>query len=823
MKTSFAKFITAISIILVLLASPSPTWSCGPELDPDEARFCVFHADVSDQENLTIFNYTPRYLNYNLDSASVTDMDKNCAEWQAFTKNKVPIRDIKELQYDTNADTFLSSYLNRNLDRYNNNLFVHWLQKKKNKKALEYFAFAKHLEYLQTELTAWDTAKIDGQYDSLAKYAAAKCDEKMPEFLRERYAFQAVKCYFYSKYYPNLNWDFTSPELIDCYKKYLSKKSSIVASWALIYYARVQEDSNKQTLYLARCFDRCDDKKDYIYQFLDHSSLQSLEAVTTNKKDLILIHCLQSLLTPGRAAKDLDYVFKNDPCNKYIPTLITREINKLEDWIYSPDVLGFASTLKESEYYNDMEERGNRDYTNDTPYSYYAQNNIIKDRLYLKHFRSQLLSMVASDCSYKDLLYLSIAHLYNMENNGSEAKRYIARVTSTKYKLQAAIEEFIATTLTEDITTAKTKEHIASITQKLVHTGATPVTTDVWDYEGNYENNDDLSELWVYLGRQYEQKNDLVTAGLLIQNSNIMINEYGYGYGNFDTVSYRAISYFEKHAQPADIEKLLALKHKKNKSNFEKLLTSGIPASDDLLLDLEATLFIRKEDYRSAWKIMQKIPDNFWRDNYEYKDYLPVTSISNLGTILPVPSGPGTKYALPSKKLILQEIIRLQDDVDSKSGTAKANDYFLLGNAYYNMTFYGKAWMMIAYGKSSGGRWDNNDWVYYNLSNKNVDCYKNYYGCKAAINMYQKALSAAKMNKELSAKCLVMLAYCDKLGHGNYDAEKNNEVTDNYSNEQAGYYSPYLYRLRKQYSATNTFARSVSYCPDINEFMTHKK
>jgi hypothetical protein len=827
MKRPFKKYIAAISILLVVMV-PLITYSCGPYLDPSDAVFRLFMPKQG-PPSLLSFNYTPALTSYvSYDSVYESPDDRsNAQEWRTFTNNSASINDINVLQYNTNPDDFLYAYSTNNWDKFEGNSFTDWLRKKKNRKALEYFAFAKKVEFLQTSYErGWEEESPRSDiiaYDSLSTVAQKLTTQTKSDFLSNRYAFQAVKLLYYTRLYSSDTYE--NANVVSFYNAHLKGKNTIVADWALIYYSLSQPDILQRNYYLAQVFDRTDEKKDYAYQWFNKEALDTLANTLTDVNDLVLIRTIRSMMNPGRGLKDLKYIVSKQPGSKYIPLLITREINKLEDWIWSPEVLGFSSNVKENLY---NKEKYARESTGsggaDTGYLYYSDKNLQKDKVYLNDVAIYLRSIKDASAD-KDFLNLALAHIANMQGKHNDAVALLKKINSNanKYLLrQAHIEEILAIANGEDIKNITTKEKIYELVHIMNIAGDSLTRSSYWDYDGD-EEKDDLSELFEVLSKRFQQESDLVTAGLLHYNANIQTNQYGYTCQ--DSICYGALAYWDKFGSPSDIDAIIALKHKTNKTNFEQMISPVIWADDNFYLDLKGTLFIRQQKYEDALRVFENMPDSFWNTRYEYANYLPKTTLTSVGTLLPVKTGTGKEYPVVSKKLLIKEVVNLQHSLaKAKTDKEKARLYFMLANAEYNMSYDGISWMMFAYGYSSIGSYssnDNYDWVYYAVYDSPNNHIENYYGCQSAIQLYQKALSLAKTDKELAAQCLIMLSLCDNT-YKYYLAEKNNVPgIYNYSDEKP-HYTNYLKMLVKQYSSTRTFTLSKTTCPDIQEYLSHK-
>jgi|GEM_PF-3085047 hypothetical protein len=98
----------------------------------------------------------------------------------------------------------------------------------------------------------------------------------------------------------------------------------------------------------------------------------------------------------------------------------------------------------------------------------------------------------------------------------------------------------------------------------------------------------------------------------------------------------------------------------------------------------------------------------------------------------------GTSYT----KLTLAKKIMELEQVSDASGPQQAQAAYQLGNAYYNMTYYGNTWQALAYSRSQ------------------YDTASQFYDCSKASYFYEKARKLYK-DPEMQAHCAFMLAKCE--------------------------------------------------------------
>lgn len=814
MKIRYGLFTAFFSSLLLLTGY---VFACGPSIYSNEGRLLLFRNGIDGLSSLEPFYYSETFLNSYSPDPEGKDYERNCQEWRRFTGDKAGFSDIYAIQYETDAAGFLEACYKQHWKFFGNNSFMLWLQRKENKAALDYMILAKEAELTQfsnTDPWATYTPANPVQLSMLSDRATAQCATVKSTFLKERYAFQALKMAYYAGP-ATLN----RPAILALYPAYLEKSHSVVLGWAQLFYALQLNDPQQVTVYLLRSFDNSEEKKVFCYQNISRADLDSLLPLVKDKATLELVYVMKAMKSYGRAFDLIEKVYELNPQSKYLSLLITREVNKLEDWIWSPELLGFngitfeAGTVKR-DYFNKAYSKL------DSGYVYYARKNLEQDKQYLSQLRTFLETACNENGSNKAFLQLCVAHLYNVTGDYTQARNRVNRMEKLQdkhYEIQRLIEETIAFSYTEDVTTKASKDRIAGNLLQLIRLNPgfkTRMERDFSVYydEGDpaHEDDDDLAELLLLLSNRYKSQGDVLTAGLLYNKADISRNTYD-GWLNSDTsrVNYKFIAYFDREGNPTTIDSLLTFIHKKQTTAFEDFLIPRHWAREDFYKDLKGTMLVRRQQYHEALTVFASIDPSFWQDNYEYKNYLPRTSVTNLGTLTPWDDGSLAKaYPINSKKLILEEVVNLIDSLAlSLKPEVKAGLQYRLGNALYSFSYYGKAWMMMSYGSTSRESYEQEgNFAYYSFYPNSLRYGNNYYGCSNAMAAYNKALALSR-DPELKAKCLLNLALCDQSAKSFYIARTNVYPTPNYT-------SPLLSRLKK-YENTAAYQFAISNCPDV--------
>ncbi len=829
MKKRFRQYLISISILVLVGYPRTAAWSCVWDLGLDGTMFRLFQSSLHGKPDLESFYYTEHFMGYSQDT---TDEDNhiNCKEWQRFTKGKATEQDIYKIQYDVSASDFIFAYNTNSWGKLEDNTFIKWLRKNRN--AMDYFVFAKQVEGTQYEFTPnWDVpVKARRTYDSLVNIGLDKCASRLPEFLIERYAFQSVKMMFYKEYYSHRDTDISAnpiadnKPLIKCYETYLKGSKSIVADWGMLFYSFAFADRTKRALYLIKTFDRCESKKKVVYNHLLASTAADIPTAGLSDKTVAAIKAFQAIKTEGRALPLIKDVYYADPESHYMKLLVCREINKIEDWVLSPEVLGFTSGMERSEY-----EQQNQN--SDTTYAYYALHNLEKDKAYAGELRRLLMEVVNSNVSYKNFLKLAIVHLYHIEGNYLSAGGELATIphfNNPKMEMQRLIEQTMSLIGTQDITSPLVQLALEKQFAQLEKAGLVDRNNVKHEWYENEPSRYMLNELYMVLSKQYMAKGDMVRAALCYKKANLQVNEYTGKSMKFISVDdsdgyYENIDFFDKYATPRDVDKLLDFLSKKDYSKFEKRIMPPVALNKNALLDLKGTLLVRQGKFEEALDVFKQMPNDFWQNTYYFKYYLRKSNITSVGTLLPVKTGNNKNYSIPSKKAIMADIVQLRQQLKTATNAAdKARICFMLGNSYFNISYYGKDWMVYSYGQSMseqslypGGEYYGSFSFYPDIAKHN----NAYYLCGWARDMYMQALVYTGKNKELTAQCLLMLTLCDKNAVTSIREQKPYLTGINTNGDKPPYLSPFMKKAYKEFAKTTVFERAASECPDVREYV----
>ena len=161
-----------------------------------------------------------------------------------------------------------------------------------------------------------------------------------------------------------------------------------------------------------------------------------------------------------------------------------------------------------------------------------------------------------------------------------------------------------------------------------------------------------------------------------------------------------------------------------------------------------------------------------------------------------------------NKTKVVEGMLELQKEAENP-GSKQAPALYLLGNVYFNTSFWGANWMMTYYGKSTS-ELEYTDYVQYTLDNS-AENREAYYELSRAIACYKKAL-AAKPDDDLATRITYMLARCDEMRQRAKNLRSR-------IRETAPYFSPYFQLLKDKYSKTLAFEEIIATCPLLEEHL----
>lgn len=704
-------FLRKILLSLLICLSGFQAFNCGWGPDSHDMRVCNFMQDLPRFAALNNFVFTYSYYNGDLGSY-MGDYTQNINQWHSYLgDSSVKKSDIYEVLYLMNKDDY-DRHQNVNLE---NNTFLKAI--KANKAAFEYLHMIKHRSEATFKSTWDEFAEGYGNFYGDATVDAKTCDSLFKRckdpYLKKRYAYQLLVCNFYGN---------DTTVLQELYNTYFQDTQKDWLDYSAQYYYAFAHEKH-DSLWLD-CFmygaDKTFSTAREIYSSENFAQRLHTEKDPTKLSYLMVIKALRD---PGRSMPALQKIQQLDPNNRYMDFLITREINKIEDWILTPQVGGFESYVANSLY----EENAN----------YGKVNNWHDDLRYAHHFATFLNELPHSN---ESKLFRALAKVYiNAIAENKISQQAFLNVDEfekgSSYYLQAKFLNLVI-----QLKTGKVSPHIEAEILELLQ------LSDKDKY---------FKYQFIRTLSQFMLANDALRAkGFLLMAQGRLPKHIPKVY-----VDYTFYTDIFENATVQDLTQIVALIRKKDKTPFEVFITKPVKdfyyhyyndeEDDDIrysapidtlkILDIMAIKHIQKDQLEPALQVYNTFPKEYWLNHY-FDD--PFTFDISDGH-----NHQKRDKAGYTKKAFLEKLISYKQQLMLQPTDPLLNYY--VGNAYMSLTYYGKNWYM----------YDNYLSGHDECVIDNTPKGQNYYGCAKAIACYKTGLQYAKDDK-LKILLSFNLAYC---------------------------------------------------------------
>jgi hypothetical protein len=791
-----------ILMALALLAVENQTIeSCGWFEYAETYRISVFKAELPGMHAFRPFFYTPELMYASYAPERNSDWQANCREWnKCLGSNMVP-NDIYTILYQAGPEMFMLAVSDSNLHQtFEGNTFIETLLKPQHKDWLEYLIFAKQNEYNNLFLdNPWNggNTKPGHQHRQLMETALQRMENGKDMNLQERYAYQLIRLYRQAG---------MNNETTGLYKRYFAnRKETVLKYWAMLHYAEAMAALGKNTeanYLFSLVFNHSAEKRVRAFKLSNKTSLAKALALAKSNDEKAGIWAMLALANPGPALDQIRNVYENNPLHHTMPLLVMREINKLEDWIFTP-----VMTNHQPSFHPVIDRWLEKDENNSI-----QSVNRRNDLKYLERFSGFLaLAHKKLGAGLYDYIWLARGHLGLMAGNNSEALSFFGHIPHHAHP-SVLVQKDIALVLyycfENKAGNSKIKEELGNTLIRLEKTAQ--------------KNNDYmkvLHSLCEVVSRAYKAEGDIVSAMLLKLKAEAYKNKYesnrmDWYYNSFDSNSdgyndnyYWYLAYLDRYALPRDIDQLIARTEKTTKSSFEQFLCSQPLPPKNALLDLKGTLALRQGDIKAASLAFSAIPDGYWENVYEFGHYL------NADPFLP-PNSQG--YSNPYKFNKAKVVGELLDLVDQaiKSPSKAAGTYIKAGHFFYNASYWGNSWMMLSYSKTNSPAKNWSGFYYYDVIFGDLNSHAsgftdNFYQNKLATYYYRKA---AESNPDKEQQAIIAFM--------NYCCHRNNYLWENLQkgwDEEVKPYQPgFLADLYQNYSNTQVF--NELRCPLMDDF-----
>lgn len=721
---------------LLFLTSFSSTIACGPWYPyGEDTRFSILYPGWFDNGGLSEFYYSANYIAepYSISASS----DKNTLDWWNLVDQSLD----KELVFQT-----IYGLSTKEVIEGRNQPMIKALREKKGEAYIDYLVFAKTYSHLNSGDNYWERnqSQLDSMRREVAQIAIKNAKKTKDEWLKRRYAFLALRFYFYSK---------DESDVIHVYNQYFKGKSEwAVDRWAEYHRLHFESNAAKRNFRIAQLFASVHSKRHGLW-VLFNSKLpkEQVLKLTEDDREKANIHAMYILRDKGKSLKELKTIYELDPTNELLSFFIIREVNKLENWVLGPEITAYEPVIVP------------KDDSDSSIEDDIMKERIKEDRMYAQEFMNWLSNEAKS--VHTDVRSAGIAVLSIITKNPEIGAEVMTKHRFASKELNDWRKSMII------LLKAKTIK-----SPKLNH----------FQFENLFLSNNKVRNAMIFaLGRTFEFNNNLKAAILLYEHINKGENYYSrftWSESNGKTVYnvdfyHNGFDYFDANYKASQVEGAWKEIEEMAKHEKNKLIVEPIFYDKWEWYDLIGTKYLREEQLEKSIEVWEKIPEEYWySDTRSYEYYLEANPFyADFYSSHGKTKGDTISF---TKLEIAQELQKRIQKSKLLKGNDKAKVLFDIANCYYNMTQYGNSWMMKRY------YWSVNTYNTIYVDNEDFN------RCLNAKKYYLGAKEAAN-SSEFKALCLRMAGRCESYSmrfDENWDSfDKNKyyqELKKNFPNDQ---------------------------------------
>lgn len=577
------------------------------------------------------------------------------------------------------------------------------------------------------------------------------------DFMKERYAFQLIKLYRYSNQLDDAE---------KTYKTYFSNSTSLLGYWAMEHYAGILMKQNKPfqaNYYFIKVYTNCPSKRESSYLSMQLDSEEDFKKtlkLCTETEEKMALHYVRSMQTKALGLKDMQTITKTLGNHEYARIIMTHEINKLE-----------RGLLTEEESDDEQDEK-----LLAAQLSNYAKDLIV--------FNEGMLAKDGED----QFWHLSLAYLYYLNGQHTQCSALLEKIhpKTPDFQKQHTII-FIVNYLETRETLTEVDENI--IGEKLYalngNSASYPFLND--GKEDGYYTSDEYNTVNEFIFREIYKRSKTKNAFLELIFSGRTISDLHseYPYDNDENSEKQSeLDHVDQVLNdlvktPETTLSLFAANYFFNNYDYSRNSNVDFEQCEQQLKEFKATLLMRDpERLQEAVAIFRELPKNLQRESIYGDPFAFDIKNPDFGRF------DENRYSQPS--MSKYELAKTLNELNKKKSTAK--DYYNLGLAYYNTSYYGLQWKAMAYYRSSYAP-------------------NGFYSMKAAQLFFKKALVFGKLTDEQKAQVYFMLARCEQ----NEYTQKNGEITAYFDSNERFTFDTYMSNMRYEGAFSNFEILSKNY------------
>ncbi|MGB1241858.1 MAG: hypothetical protein ACPG49_05015 [Chitinophagales bacterium] len=841
MKMSLYTRLFLLSFILVL-STAIELFACGPMEDPYEDRVSFFNSDILNDTTYRIAYWDAERYSQNSWNQTLAERHAyNVGDWYKYFEETPNKEDIAEVVYK--SDTLLLQELYRQIaygkpykmtdDKWKNNELLKYLYTKKDIDAINYLIIAKKCEPFVIYDPWSETEQNPDETKKLIDYILIKHHNCRTNFIKLRYAYQAVRLALYTGRYQ---------EAIDIYTKKATRiigssqqgrgliGESIIRYWIMALRAGAHKrlGDHAPAMYgFARVFVESQDKKQLALQNFEYTNEedweQTLKIAARIPGIATTLWMMRGLKNQELDLEALRNMYADQPSSELVELMMVREINKIEELLLSPNVTqavniedGIEGTEKASittqtkfskasildsiqNFFKNIWQTiiswFSSENSDDAEINTFVLNPQVENPTYIREFKAFVDSArLSASLNSPTLWDTASAYLSYLLQDYGEANKILNQLVNMQVTAKVQQQAMLVYSLNNLAINKKMNAGLENSFYESLKNLSKPKQA--------YENFNVYSRSMMHIAQHYLLQGDIPKAILCFNSAK-------------DLDATRILADF--HATQSDLQRLRQLAINPNKNSFEEHLFEDGLFTEDLILDLMGTKLMREQKYEAALKKYQQINSEYWQESEGNKTWggLTYNTIPCDFEHNALSKNPITKRC--NKMQFAQRVINLLQS--SKENPAES--YFKLGNGFSNTPFWGYTgnlwqgdliWTLREYGQPVSGEYGVGTYPFNipsltEVLQRSINHFTADYGTRNhSVNYYQLVLEKTnKDQKELGAKAAYLAMFCQKNPLASIQSGNHTDST-------------YARILVQQYGDTDFFGEVIEECPDLKAY-----
>lgn len=763
-------------ILFILILASNRFIGCGFYPYGEDIRFSLLNPDVFGYQTFSCFNYSTHAFSSPEEMPTLIYYKANTKLWFDYCQGAVEFNEVDEAIYRLPMDS---------IHRNASNKLVQYLFRRADQAGISYLLFAKRCESMNTFFEdPWERKKnvIGPKRKQFIDQAIAFSKEPSNKSFMRRYVFLAIRMAWY-----NGEYDVVNELFANVFEG--NQQKDVLYYWALYFQSLQERNQAKANHNLAQVFAHAEDKKFACQQAFNVSvPIQDVLKYANTDEERSNVYVLYGIMKPNHALHILKEVYALNPKSAGFSFLLLREVNKVEDFVLTPYYTLFQPALRDN-YWDETLHVGVVE----------TLKRSERDRLYAVELLEFISSVDNRKVENPLLLDGVKAYLYIIARDYTNALKLIRRLENKNIpsEILRQLEIFKAVALVA-----------------IQKDGAAEVNDEIKSIILN--NQENLKFLFA-LGKELERKGNTTDAALLFSCLNIGEDGYSVFWKSNKLKRYAYNDYFFDYFEYVDAvytpNQLRALldrvtQYMHSPERYDRFIYAQTQKELEELKDLLGTKYIRLNELENALEVFSSMDTKYWMRKY--------TTWSDNDNIFRKNPFYHVKYTRDfieqkdslrlNKFTITKQLIEYLKRANSPSEQDRDYYYFLVANAYYNMTSQGNIPMMRRMG-------------YWSRESASIIIDEpEFRQCHLAKSYYLRAMEFAKTEK-FKALCLRMAARCER--NRLLNAPYGGEYLSNENYNKILYSNRYYKELETKYPAY--FDDLTSNCTLFKEYFDARR